>query len=232
VKIVKKLAIFVEGQTEQIFLERLLREIAGKHNISIEIKSQEKHKIATLIMRDPITSNTKFYVLIYNSAGDSRVVSDMKEQYTFLAASGYERVIGLRDIYPITGSQISKLKIGLRSALPIGKIPIDVVLAIMEVEAWFLAEYHHFSQIDPTLTPERIHQDLGFNPQTDSMEERPHPAADMHQIYQLVGKAYKKREPQVSRIVQNLDYEFIYIHLVKSVPSLGEFVNYINQFML
>jgi predicted ATP-dependent endonuclease of OLD family len=34
---VKKLAIFVEGKTEQIFVAKLLREIAGKFQISIEI---------------------------------------------------------------------------------------------------------------------------------------------------------------------------------------------------
>lgn len=64
----KKLAIFVEGKTEQIFVEKLLREIAGQLNISIEIQSQERSKFAKLIMKDPITATTKFYVLIYNSA--------------------------------------------------------------------------------------------------------------------------------------------------------------------
>jgi hypothetical protein len=38
---VKKLAIFVEGKTEQIFVAKLLREIAGKFQISIEIKSRQ-----------------------------------------------------------------------------------------------------------------------------------------------------------------------------------------------
>jgi len=34
---VKKLAIFVEGQTEQIFVEKLLKEIAGRNRIAIEV---------------------------------------------------------------------------------------------------------------------------------------------------------------------------------------------------
>ncbi|GCL36046.1 hypothetical protein SR1949_11460 [Sphaerospermopsis reniformis] len=63
----KKLAIFVEGKTEQIFVKKLLTEIAGKLHISIEIKSREKSNSAQVIMKDPVTSATKFYVLIIST---------------------------------------------------------------------------------------------------------------------------------------------------------------------
>ena len=33
----KKIAFFVEGQTEQVFINKLLEEIAGRKNISINI---------------------------------------------------------------------------------------------------------------------------------------------------------------------------------------------------
>ncbi|MBO1056310.1 MAG: hypothetical protein HEQ27_07190 [Dolichospermum sp. JUN01] len=106
----KKLAIFVEGKTEQIFVNKLLREIAGTINISIEIQSQEGRKFVEVIMKDIETSATKFFVLIYNSGSDIRVASDMKKQYKKLTESGYERIIGLRDIYPISIIQKSKLQ--------------------------------------------------------------------------------------------------------------------------
>lgn len=67
------------GQAEQIFVRTLLTEIAGKLHISIEIKSREKSNSAKVIMKDPVTSTTRFYVLIYNSCNDETVVSDMKE---------------------------------------------------------------------------------------------------------------------------------------------------------
>jgi Domain of unknown function (DUF4276) len=229
---VKKLAIFVEGKTEQIFVARLLREIAGKFQISIEIKSRQGINFDQVIMKDSVTSETKFYVLIYNSCGDESVVSDMREQYNLLAKDGYDRVIGLRDVYPIPLSQKSKLQIGLNYALPKGSIPINIVIAVMEVEAWFLAEYNHFLKIDPHLTPEQIQAMFGFNPQTDDMEQRPHPADDMKQIYNYVGKGYHKSEKQLNRLASHLDYEFIYMHLINSVPSLGEFVGYIDKFMI
>ncbi|MCE2697376.1 MAG: DUF4276 family protein [Nostocales cyanobacterium LE14-WE4] len=228
----KKLAIFVEGKTEQIFVNKLLREIAGTINISIEIQSQEGRKFVEVIMKDIETSATKFFVLIYNSGSDIRVASDMKKQYKKLTESGYERIIGLRDIYPISIIQKSKLQSELENVLPKGSIPINIVIAVMEVEAWFLAEYNHFLKIDPRLTPEQIQAMFGFNPQTDDMEQRPHPADDMKQIYNYVGKGYHKSEKQLNRLASHLDYEFIYIHLINSVPSLGEFVGYIDKFMI
>ncbi|MGM3304850.1 DUF4276 family protein [Anabaena sp. WFMT] len=228
----KKLAIFVEGLTEQIFVEKLLKEIAGIINISIEIQSKEGRNFATLIMKYPVTCATKFYVLIYNSGGENNVVSDMKDQYNSLTASGYERVIGLRDVYPIPLAQKSRLQSGLRSSLPTGTIPINIVLAVMEIEAWFLAEYNHLLKIDPRLTPDQIQASFGFNPKTDDMEQRANPADDMKQIYNYVGKGYNKREKQLNRLASNLDYEFIYIKLVNSVPSLGKFIKHIDKYMI
>ena len=228
----KKLAIFVEGKTEQIFVNKLLREIAGTINISIEIQSQEGRKFVEVIMKDIETSATKFFVLIYNSGSDIRVASDMKKQYKKLTESGYERIIGLRDIYPISIIQKSKLQSELENILPKGSIPINIVIAVMEVEAWFLAEYNHFLKIDPRLTPEQIQAMFGFNPQTDDMEQRPHPTKDMELIYNYTGKGYNKNEKQLNRFASNLDYEFIYMHLINSVPSLGEFVGYIDKFMI
>ena len=160
----------MEGKTEQIFIETLLQEIADKNRLAIEIISinaNQSGKDTSLIKKPVITSETKFYVLIYNSSGDKRVVSDIKKQYTKLILSGYERIIGLRDVYPTRISEKSKLQSDLNSFLPKGTIPINIVLAVMEVESWFLAEYNHFLKIDPRLTPEKIQAMFGFNPRTD-----------------------------------------------------------------
>ena len=35
----KKMCIYVEGQTEQLFVEKLIEEIANKNNIAITVKS-------------------------------------------------------------------------------------------------------------------------------------------------------------------------------------------------
>ncbi len=231
----KRLAIFVEGQTEKIFVRKLLEEIAGKSNIAIveqDIVGKQGSRITVLKMSDPITSQTKYYVLVYNSGGDSSVVSDIRDQYSSLVASGYSKVIGLRDIYPIPSAQKNALESGLQYALPKGTVPAHIVLAVMEIEAWFIAEWKHFAKINPNLTTALIQAALGFNPETDDVEKRNHPAEDLHQIYQLVGRAYRKQRSQVNTIVSNLDYEFLYFQIVNTVPSFGKFIGHINAFMM
>ena len=230
----KRLAIFVEGQTEKIFVRKLLEEIAGKINIAIaeqDIRGKQGSRITALTMSDHITFQTKYYVLIYNSGTDTNVASDIRDQYQSLVASGYSQIIGLRDVYPIPISGKNRLELGLQHGLPKGVITAHIVLAVMEIEAWFLAEWKHFLKIDARLTTVLIQQALGFNPELDDMETRLHPAEDLHQIYQLVGRAYKKRKKQVDTVVLNLDYEFLYLQLVSSVPSFAKFVSYIDNFM-
>ena len=63
-----RIAIFVEGQTEQIFIEKLLQEIAGKKNIAIE---KTKARFGRMKQRRYIpieafipNTNHRFYALI------------------------------------------------------------------------------------------------------------------------------------------------------------------------
>ena len=65
----------------------------------------------------------------------------------------------------------------------------------------------------------------------DDMESRSHPAEDLHHIYQLIGRAYRKQKNQVDTVVTNLDYDFIYLKLSNTVPSLGEFIRHVDEFM-
>ncbi len=230
----KKLAIFVEGQTEQIFVKKLLEEIAGHKNIEINVRAKDANqnrRITSVNMASLANQSIQYYVLIYNCCNDDALVSDISDQYTSLMNDGYSKVIGLRDVYPkFTISEIDKLERGLTFSLR-GKDFAKVILAVMETEAWFLSEWKHFAKISPILTPETIYEKLGFNPQTDDMEERLNPAEDLKQVYQLGGKSYQKRRKQTETIVSNLDYEFLYLELVKKVRRLGEFVNHIDTFM-
>ncbi|NJO94622.1 MAG: hypothetical protein HC820_10385 [Hydrococcus sp. RM1_1_31] len=107
-------------------------------------------------MSDPITIQTKYYILIYNSGSDNSVASDIRDQYSSLVASGYSMIVGLRDVYPISAAQKDRLERGLQYALPKGSVPAYIVLAVMEIEAWFLAEWNHFIKVDASLTPVSI----------------------------------------------------------------------------
>ena len=76
-----KMALFVEGQTEQEFVKRLIEHIAGTHKIHVDTvkafggkKTPRKYVEVTATKRPH--SSKKYYVLIYDCTNDSRVLSE------------------------------------------------------------------------------------------------------------------------------------------------------------
>ena len=140
----KKIACFVEGHTEQIFVERLFQEIAGYKKISIEtykFQGRKEHRIIESLKQSKV-QDAPFFVLLYNCDCDSQVLSDIKKQHESLTNSGYEKILGLRDLYPQPLEKKQEIEKGIRGCLKLVQnkgIPISMNFAVMEVEAWFLA---------------------------------------------------------------------------------------------
>ncbi|MEM9541385.1 MAG: TOPRIM nucleotidyl transferase/hydrolase domain-containing protein [Cyanobacteria bacterium P01_E01_bin.42] len=69
----KKIAIFVEGQTEQIFVEKLLNEIAGYNNISIQINIMGGSKTTRTIQKtkQKLMKDARFFALLYDCGNES-----------------------------------------------------------------------------------------------------------------------------------------------------------------
>lgn len=231
----RKLAIFVEGQTEQIFVREFLKSFATQHSICIDeavIGGKKKIRKVTMVKNEPPTQETRFYILIYASGQDESVTSDIRDQHSSLTQNGYEKIIGLRDLYPRTILEKPTLEKNLQYFLPKTGIPIHLIFAIMEIEAWFLAEWKHFQNIDPSLTLDYIQQEFGFNPEIDNMENRPHPAEDLDLIYQRVGRFYQKNKVQVEETVSYLDFDFLRLDVANRVGQLKLFVDEIKTFLL
>ena len=230
----KRLAIFVEGQTEQLFVTKLLREIAGENCITI---NNEKYvnkngmRLITSIDAASVENERKFYVIIRDCGGDSCVKSDIIDGCEKLSMAGYEKIIGLLDVYPKTRNEIQKYELGLKYGVPTKYIPINIVLAVMEIEAWFLGEASHFNKIHPDLTRERIVSTFGFDPFTENMEIRNHPADDLNDIYKLVGFAYNKKKQNTLRTVNSLDYNRLYIEQQEKMESLENLIAQIDSFL-
>lgn len=230
-----KLAIFVEGQTEQAFVRKLLEEIAGTKNIVIEERAarggrKDKRRMRLLDATDA-ASGKKYFVMIVDCGSDERVKSDIVERYDGLVKSGYEGIIGIRDVYPEERRDVPRI----RQRLPykLKSVPIEVlfVLAVMEIEAWFLAEHTHFMRIHDELTARRIHEEMGFDPAVEDMQLRDHPAEDLHRIYQLVGLAYKKTKTHIQRTVGLLDYAAVYLELGQRFGDLRNLVDRVDRFL-
>ncbi|NDV78322.1 DUF4276 family protein [Dysgonomonas sp. 511] len=232
----KRIAFFVEGQTEQIFVTRLAKEILGASHINI---LQRQFRGGTSIPKQEIVRNSSFSrnpqyeIMIYDCGADNRVKSEIIENISNLRKRGYEKIIGLRDLYPIPIDDLARLEKGLRflpAHLKHDAPYYDMIIAIHEIEAWFLAETHHFRKIDKRLTGPFIHKKLGFDPFVVDAQMRKHPAKDLDNIYRLVGKSYTKRFYTTLRVVNKLDFDNIRNNLRYDIPSLGKLLKIIEKF--
>jgi hypothetical protein len=232
----KKMAVFVEGETELRFIDRLLREIANEKNLQIVLvrasggaRSARTYKV----VGDSGSGNDKdFYIRIINSGTDNRVGSDIRDNYEALMNASFSVIIGVRDVYPdFLLADLPRLRDGLRRYQPNSEsISVDFVLGVMEIEAWFLAEHTHFPRIHPNLSVSRIAELYGFDPSIEDMQLRTNPALDLHNAYSLEGFAYKKTGSQIQRTVNALDYAAMYLEHKAKFPDFAVLMRVIDQF--
>jgi hypothetical protein len=230
----RKIAIFVEGQTEMLFVDRLIEEVADESGLAIE------HAEATggashgrkwkLLKQQTLQPHLEYYVLIVNCGGDSKVKSDILERYYSLRQSGYSAIFGLRDVYgQFRYEDVARLRRELHSGLPHADPRVELLLAIMEIEAWLLGEYTHFARVNPGLTIDRIREKLNLDLLRDDLERRWHPAEDLDRIYQLAGLRYSKQRGSVERTLGLLDFHFFISSVTKRFPDAARLVGLLKR---
>ncbi|MCP4353872.1 MAG: hypothetical protein GY795_51145 [Desulfobacterales bacterium] len=242
----KKIAFYVEGLTEQFFINKLLIEIAGQKNIEIELRqfqgARRGHRTDIYPRTTSQPVNPQHHALILDCVGDGGVKPRILEDYQRLFSRGYSEIIGLLDLYPradltrfenelVNGTIINGRTI--TQPLPINT---EIIVAVDEVESWFLSECTHFTCIDNVLTNSLIISNMNFDPCTDDMTLRSHPAMDLHTIYQLANHSYmdsqgKKRKRRIERTVECLDYADIYIMLRYRITKLNQLISKIDNFL-
>jgi hypothetical protein len=231
----RKLAIFVEGLTEQILVRQLLQAVLGQNRIAIQtVKITGGHNIRmsfTVMRAAHVERQTDYYIMVYDCGGETNVKGYLMSQRDKLVSSGYSMIMGLRDVYPnFRRDEVPKLLKGLNYRLPQKGAATRIYLAVMETEAWFLGEYKHLKKVSGKLTPQYIEKRLGFNPQRDNMEERNRPAEDMRAAYHLVGHDYTKKREKLNSVVRKLDFYYFTHGLAEKMPSLGVFVDALERF--
>ena len=224
----RKLAIFVEGQTESIFLERLLTEVVGDERIIVR---RNKAKDMTLLdIRATTSGDEEFYVLLSDCAQDVTVKSRILENRTKLISAGYELILGLRDLHPHARTDLDQVVMHLTTKVPTKGIPIAICLSVMEIESWFLFDASHYEKIDNKLVRRLIQNATGFDPETDNPEDIDRPAELLRDIYRLVGKTYNKERKKVERTVDVLDYEFLYLKSRETLVHSAGILNHLDEF--
>jgi len=231
----RKLAIFVEGLTEQILVRKMLHAVLDRNRIAIQtVKITGGHNVRmsfTVMRAAHVDNRTDYFVLVYDCGGETNVKSYMLARRDKLISNGYSMVLGLRDAYPnFTREEVPKLLRGLNHRLPQKQAATHIFLAVMETEAWFLGEYRHLLKVSRILSPAYINKHFGFNPQTGNMEEREHPSGDMKRIYQAAGHDYTKKKDRLNAVIGKLDFRYFTHELAEKMPSLGAFVEGLEKF--
>lgn len=232
----KKIAFFVEGQTEQIFVRRLVKEILGYDVTTVILKkitggtNAPKHEFVKSFdhVRQP-----QYTALIYDCGADNRVKSEILDNIESLRESGYSYIVGVRDLYPLAVDELPRLEKGLKFLphyLNDCKNLFDIIVVVQEVETWFLAETNHFMKVDRRLTGRFIEKHLGYNPYLINPLTRRHPSEDLSKIYKLVGKSYTKKFWQIDKLVKRLDFRHIRQEIRSEMPPLNELITIIEKF--
>ena len=164
--------------------------------------------------------------------GDSRVLSDIRDHYDNLVAQGFRDVIGIRDVFPRPAADIPTIRSDFDLYVQKRPFPPLLVLAIMEIESWFIAEQTHFQRYDAALTEARVNANLGYDPSTCDLEAIPSPVNDLRSTYALVGRGYSKNRKQVERTVDFLDYARFYADLPNRLSDLANLIAHINGFLI
>ena len=218
-------AIFVEGQTELIFVERLLFKVLGYQGLRIELEEQYGGLYHEIGVRGAPPGNACYNVLLVNCACDGKVLSAIEERANKLRNAGYDRILGLRDIHPRPSDELEEIYALTADRLVSMPLPCKLIIAVREIEAWFIADTEHFVRYNPLLTLAFIQQKIGADVVQQDVEQIPHPSELLKKIYNLVGGTYDKKLKEVHRLVDILNYEYLYLEAPDSVPALKKFVD-------
>jgi hypothetical protein len=217
----RRFAIFVEGQTELITVRELLRR-KFDYFVSIECRTLFKNGELRKAPYDFDKPNAPFHFQIINVGNDNAVLSRILRREKLMWSAGFERIIGLRDMYSRAyrdfSSQIDhkitqKFIDGANETIKSNsQCPEKIIMcfAIMEIEAWFLGMYQIFERLDTRLTVEYIKAQTGIdldnvNPETEFF----HPANQMEAIYKIAGLNYDKKKGDIEAIAKNITPEYL-----------------------
>jgi hypothetical protein len=222
----RKVAIFVEGQTELHFVNKLILEIAGYGVARVELWIHRGGAYSRLRSEGAPEDVADVLVMLVNCGGDGSVKSSIIERREMLAAKDFSVIMGLQDLFPKGIADKARYEAGLAEGLNFPGQTIQIFLAVAEVEAWFLAESTHFQRVDPSLSLPRIIAEVGVDPSSPTIEnEVPHPTNQIKKIYALANKPYRKREAETHRIVSQLDFDEIYTTVRSVSDSLDAFIS-------
>jgi hypothetical protein len=176
-------------------------------------------------------AKAEYYVLIYDSSTDSRVLSDVIDRYDGLISQNFRQIVAIRDVAPQANTEIPAIRSDFVALTPSSPVKPTLTLAVREIEAWFIAEYKHFIRRHPALTPPAVAAALGCDPATCDVQLISEPALSLRAAYNLAGIGYNKSRAHVEQTVALLDYAHLYFNLRTRIPDLDTLIACIDRFL-
>jgi hypothetical protein len=217
-----KTAIFVEGQTELIFVREMLLRLFNWSNISIECYTlfiDEKHIPTEYSYAAP---HIEYYFQINNVGNDHGLLSRIKKREKWIWNDGFSRIIGLRDMYSksyrevvknaLIDNEVNKKFIEAHKSeiIKFSERQYDIYFnfSIMEIEAWLLGFVKKFDKLHPQLDLNSINQALNMDfEEIDPETAFFHPSNNLDMICRLAGQRYDKKKGDVSAILSHIEKE-------------------------
>jgi hypothetical protein len=239
----KKIALFVEGETEAYFVQKLIKEIARRDSVSFDtFKGYGGQKVPRVFssLGQSLARNEQYKANIYISSTDNRVNQDIIDQMQTLKASGFNVIVGLRDIRgqkndgtPITLADLPNLETA-NARLFASESNVFSLLAVMEIETWFISEVDHFQRISSNLTEILIKANIpliGVDLYNDDLTQINEPAETLNKIYNLIGESYDKSKVKRERTIDALDMANMYLYSTQRLIKFREFVDVLDSFL-
>lgn len=212
--------VYVEGITEAGFVYQLIKKKYQDRwtDFRLECLNLDPESAADDLWAYG-DENSENYYLIYDSCSDGSVSSDMLDRFENHRRNGFDRVIGLRDVYSdryfdlygrtterqSVDSFINDMQEAIREVDDSGFVQLR--FAIMETEAWMLAMSDVFSRIDPKLNAEWLLEKVKIDINEDPETAYVHPFKRMEEVFQSISKSYSKHWVEIKEIVFKLEWD-------------------------
>ena len=219
----RKVCVFVEGQTELIFVREFLLKWSEYQDISIACYKLIGNNTSP-DEYDFSAQDASVYYQLVNVGNDNKVLSWLLNRVDSLKNEGYEMIIGLRDMYceyyrknsktidlELNQRIIDNVQEQIANKLADDESLVSFHFAIMEIESWILAMHQSLLKKFVNLKIEDIQTIYDIQACVDCCIY--HPAEMLNKVFQLAGCKYEKHKTDANSILSYMtkeDFESFY----------------------
>ena len=228
----KKIAFFVEGQTERIFLEYFIEQYLSTTDKMLDSYKIKGESLIT-ISKGIEYPDPSYYFLIYDVGNDEKVASAITEfAASMIEDKNFDAIVGLRDLHPKPKTDYTIIKeafIELFETVSYSD-KVHLVISIMQIEAWLLGDFNLFRLIDNELSVSTINSRLNIDLINDNIEDYNNPSTIIDRIFRIINKSYSKHESEVHTICSRIDFCYLCFdeNYYRRVRKFNDFLRLFN----